>query len=154
MLEIIWEAQLYSTYSLPPSLASPTLSSVPSPTYDIDYTKTFFSIVQLNSIRVILSLAVFIEQPLEYVVQEKSSKKEVSYYRTKSEYRIIVETVGEMMWFSSLFEDFDKVMSNVISTPHVVSSHQLMDIFTKSLAKISYDTTCINLDMFDLYVLV
>ena len=45
----------------------------------------------------------------------------------------------------------DKVMSEVISTPHVTSSHQLVDIFTKSLAEISYDTTCTKLGMFDLY---
>ena len=45
----------------------------------------------------------------------------------------------------------DKVMSRVISTPHVVPSHQLADIFTKSLAGISYDATCTKLGMFDLY---
>ena len=45
----------------------------------------------------------------------------------------------------------DKVMSGVISTPHVASSHQLADIFTKSLVGISYDTTCTKLGMFDLY---
>ena len=45
----------------------------------------------------------------------------------------------------------DKVMSGVISTPHVTSSHQLADVFTKSLAGISYDTTCTKLGMFDLY---
>ena len=45
----------------------------------------------------------------------------------------------------------DKVMSGVISTPHVTSSHQLEDIFTKSLAGISYDATCTQLGMFDLY---
>ena len=44
-----------------------------------------------------------------------------------------------------------KVMSGVISTPHEVSSHQLADIFTKSLAGISYDATCTKLGMFDLY---
>ena len=45
----------------------------------------------------------------------------------------------------------DKVMSGVISTPHVTSSHQLADVFTKSLARISYDTTCTKMGMFDLY---
>ena len=45
----------------------------------------------------------------------------------------------------------DKVMSGVISTPHVTSWHQLADVFTKSLAEISYDTTCTKLGMFDLY---
>ena len=46
----------------------------------------------------------------------------------------------------------DKVMSRVISTPHVTSSHQLADVFTKSLAAISCDITCTNLGMFDLNV--
>ena len=45
----------------------------------------------------------------------------------------------------------DKVMCGVISTPHVTSSHQLADVFTKSIAGISYDTTCTKLGMFDLY---
>ena len=45
----------------------------------------------------------------------------------------------------------DKVMSEVISTPHVTSSHQLADVFTKSVAWISYDATCTKLGMFDLY---
>ena len=45
----------------------------------------------------------------------------------------------------------DKVMSGVISTTHVTSSHQLADIFTKFLAGISYDTMCTKLGMFDLY---
>ena len=45
----------------------------------------------------------------------------------------------------------DKVMSRVISTPHVTSLHQLADVFTKSLAGISYDTMCTKLGMFDLY---
>ena len=43
----------------------------------------------------------------------------------------------------------DKVMLGVISTPHVASSHQLADIFTKSLVGISYDVTCTKLGMFD-----
>ena len=47
---------------------------------------------------------------------------------------------------------WDKVMSGVISTTHVASSLQLADIFTKSLAKISYDAPCTKIDMFDLYV--
>ena len=45
----------------------------------------------------------------------------------------------------------DKVMSRVISTPHVVSSHQLAYVFTQSLAGISYDVMCTKLHMFDLY---
>ena len=45
----------------------------------------------------------------------------------------------------------DKVMSEVISTPHVALSHQLADVFTKSLARISYDITCTNLGIFYLY---
>ena len=45
----------------------------------------------------------------------------------------------------------DKVMSGVISTRHMASSHQLADIFTKGLAGISYDATCTKLGMFDLY---
>ena len=45
----------------------------------------------------------------------------------------------------------DKVMSEVISIPHVTSSHQLADFFTKSLARISYDATCTKMGMFDLY---
>ena len=45
----------------------------------------------------------------------------------------------------------DKVMFGVISTPYVTSSHQLVDIFTKSLAGISYDTTCTKLGIFYLY---
>ena len=45
----------------------------------------------------------------------------------------------------------DKIMSVVISTPQVVSSHQLADVFTKSLAGISYDAMCTKLCMFDLY---
>ena len=47
----------------------------------------------------------------------------------------------------------DEVMSRVISTPHVVSSHQLADVFMKSLAGISYDATCTKLVMFDFYAL-
>ena len=45
----------------------------------------------------------------------------------------------------------DKVMSGVISTPHVTSSHQLADVFRKSLAGISYHTTCTKMGIFDLY---
>ena len=45
----------------------------------------------------------------------------------------------------------DKVKSGVISTPYVTSSHQLADVFTKSLVGISYDATCTKLGMFDLY---
>ena len=47
----------------------------------------------------------------------------------------------------------NKVMSGVICTPHVTSSHQFADVFTKSLVGISYDTTCTKLGMFDLYAL-
>lgn len=47
----------------------------------------------------------------------------------------------------------DKVMVGVISTPHVVSSHQLTNIFTKNLTRISYDLMCTKLGMFDLYTL-
>ena len=32
-----------------------------------------------------------------------------------------------------------------------VSSHQFVDVFTKSLAGISYDATCTKVGMFDLY---
>ena len=45
----------------------------------------------------------------------------------------------------------DKVLSGIISTPHVSSSSQLADIFTKSLAGVSYDSFCSKLGMFDLY---
>ncbi|CAA6662621.1 unnamed protein product [Spirodela intermedia] len=45
----------------------------------------------------------------------------------------------------------DKVMFRLISTPHVSSSHKLVDIFMKSLTIISYDDTCTKLDIFDLY---
>ena len=47
----------------------------------------------------------------------------------------------------------DKVMSRVISTPHVTSSHQVANVFTKSVTRISYDSTCTKLDIFDLYAL-
>ncbi|CAA6675679.1 unnamed protein product [Spirodela intermedia] len=45
----------------------------------------------------------------------------------------------------------DKVMFGLISTPNITSSHQLVDVFIKSLIGISYDVMCIKLDMFDLY---
>ena len=45
----------------------------------------------------------------------------------------------------------DKIMSGVISSPHVTSSHRLADVLTKSLAGISYDDMCTKLGMFDLY---
>ncbi|CAA6656648.1 unnamed protein product [Spirodela intermedia] len=45
----------------------------------------------------------------------------------------------------------DKVISGRISTPDMTSSHQLVDVFMKSLTGISYDATCTKLDMFDLY---
>ena len=47
----------------------------------------------------------------------------------------------------------DKVMSRVISTPHVISSHQVVDIFMKILAGISYGAMCTKLGIFDLYFL-
>ena len=46
---------------------------------------------------------------------------------------------------------WDKVMFEVISTPHVASSNQLVEVFIKSLARILYDATCTKLGMFDLY---
>ena len=42
----------------------------------------------------------------------------------------------------------DKVMSGVISTLHVASSHQLADVFKKSLVGISYDARCTKLGIF------
>ena len=47
----------------------------------------------------------------------------------------------------------DKVMSGVISTPHVASSHQLAEFFMKSLAGISYDATYTKLGTLDLCAL-
>ncbi|CAA7398930.1 unnamed protein product [Spirodela intermedia] len=47
----------------------------------------------------------------------------------------------------------DKVMSELISTSHVTSSYQLVDIFTNSLISIFYDATCTKLNMFALYTL-
>ena len=47
----------------------------------------------------------------------------------------------------------DKIMSRVISTPHVASSHQLVNVFTKSVTGISFDATCTKLGMFDLHAL-
>ncbi|CAA6661200.1 unnamed protein product [Spirodela intermedia] len=47
----------------------------------------------------------------------------------------------------------DKVMFGFISTPHVTSSHQLVNVFIKSLVGISYDTMCTRLGIFDLYAL-
>ena len=44
-------------------------------------------------------------------------------------------------------------MSRIFSTPHVASSHQLMDVFAKILVGVSYDVTCTKLGMFDLYAL-
>ena len=44
-------------------------------------------------------------------------------------------------------------MSRVMSIPHVISSHQLADGFTKSLVRISYDAICSKLGMFDIYSL-
>ena len=45
----------------------------------------------------------------------------------------------------------EKVMFGVISTLYITSSHQLVDIFMKSVTETSCDTMCIKLDMFDLY---
>ena len=45
----------------------------------------------------------------------------------------------------------DKVLMGVISTPHVSSSDQLTDIFTKSIIGVSYDYFKFMLGMFDLY---
>ncbi|CAA6659490.1 unnamed protein product [Spirodela intermedia] len=45
----------------------------------------------------------------------------------------------------------DKIMSRLISTLHVTSSHQFADIFMKNLAGISYDVMYIKLDMLNLY---
>ena len=41
----------------------------------------------------------------------------------------------------------------VISTPHVSSSDQLTDIFTKSIIGVSYDCLGSKLGMFELYSL-
>ena len=48
---------------------------------------------------------------------------------------------------------WDKVMSKVISTPHMTSSHKLADVFLNSLSGIFYDAMCTKLVMFDLYAL-
>ena len=45
----------------------------------------------------------------------------------------------------------DKVLIGVISTPHILSSDQLVDIFTKSIIGVSYDCLGSKLGMFDLY---
>ena len=45
----------------------------------------------------------------------------------------------------------DKGLIGVISTPHVSSSDQLTDIFTKSIIGVSYDCLGSKLGMFDLY---
>ena len=45
----------------------------------------------------------------------------------------------------------DKVLMGVISTPHVSSSDQIVDIFTKSIIGVSYDCLGSKLGMFDLY---
>lgn len=46
---------------------------------------------------------------------------------------------------------WDNIIYELISTPHMTSSYQLADVFTKSLASISYNTTYIKLGMFNLY---
>ena len=45
----------------------------------------------------------------------------------------------------------DKVLMRVISTPHVSSSDQLANIFTKSVSGVSYNCIGSKLGMFDLY---
>ena len=45
----------------------------------------------------------------------------------------------------------DKVLMGVISTPHVSSSNQLADIFTKSVIGVLYDCLGSKLGIFDLY---
>ena len=45
----------------------------------------------------------------------------------------------------------DKVLMRVISTPHVSSSDQLADIFTKNIIGVSYDCLGSKLGMLDLY---
>ena len=45
------------------------------------------------------------------------------------------------------------VLIGVIYTPHVSSSDQLTDIFTKSIIGVSYDCLGSKLGMFDLYSL-
>ena len=45
----------------------------------------------------------------------------------------------------------DKVLKGVISTPHVSSSDQLANIFTKSVIGVSYDCLGSKLGMFDLH---
>ena len=45
----------------------------------------------------------------------------------------------------------DKVMFEVISTPHVALSHQLSELFMKNVAKITYDIMCTKLVIFNLY---
>ena len=56
---------------------------------------------------------------------------------------------------------WEKVISEVISTPYVGSSHQLVDVFAKRLVKISYDAmyqamhvwfTCSNLRGDSMYI--
>ena len=45
----------------------------------------------------------------------------------------------------------DKVLMGVIYTPHVSSSDQLADIFTKSIIGVSYECLGSKLGMFNLY---
>ena len=45
----------------------------------------------------------------------------------------------------------DKVLMGVISIPHVSSSDQLADVFTKNIIDVSYDCLGSKLGMFDLY---
>ena len=45
----------------------------------------------------------------------------------------------------------DKVFTGLISTPHIGSSDQLADIFTKELSTTSYDIISHKLGLFDIY---
>ena len=46
---------------------------------------------------------------------------------------------------------YEKLLMGVISTPHVSSSDQFANIFTKSIISVSYDSLRSKLGMFDLY---
>ena len=46
---------------------------------------------------------------------------------------------------------WENFMFKVISTFHVTTSHQLIDVFMKSLARISYEATCTKPGIFYLY---
>ncbi|CAA6667011.1 unnamed protein product [Spirodela intermedia] len=100
--------------------------------YGIDYTRTFSTIVRLTSIRVFFSL-VFMEQPPRYVLREGHLKYVISYFNVEARYHAMTKTTCEMIWLCSLLKS--------------------LDIFTKSLTRMSYDAICTNLCMFDLYTL-